>query len=100
MTEGTDGISNKVLVVFWLEEGCSQEEGEVQISWAPINFLIYDKLFVDMIYEAADEWLLKNKLQTEILHEVIFCHERDIDAGGACLGEWFYPLMESHARTS
>jgi len=29
-------IRNKIKVDFYLEDGCSQEEGEVSISWQPI----------------------------------------------------------------
>ena len=67
-------ITNKVRVTFFLEEGCKQEDEEVQIEWTPINFSIYSNLFPDLIYEAAWEWLNEVKLTPNILHEVLFAH--------------------------
>jgi hypothetical protein len=84
--------SNKMLVHFWLDNDCSQEQGEVSISWKPINFMIYSPLFVGMIDEAATDWLAENKLVPETLYEVIFEHIVEHDGGGALLGEWFFPM--------
>jgi len=44
---------NKILVDLWLEDGCSKEDGEVAVSWHPINFSIYSTLFPDMIQEES-----------------------------------------------
>ena len=89
-------ISNKVLVVFHLEDGCKQEEDEVGISWNPINFQIYNKLFIDLIDEACGEWLSENKLNTDFIYEVIFKHVVDRDGGGAVTCEYFEPIHVEH----
>ena len=83
---------NKVLVNLWLEDGCSQEEGEVGRSWSPINFSIYSDLFPDMIYEAIEEWLSNNTMRTEIEYELILEHIQDHDGGGALTNEYFTVL--------
>lgn len=84
--------ANKILVEFFLEEGCKQEDDEVNTSWKPINFMIYDDLFFDLIKEAMSEWLSDHKLQNYQLHEVIFKHVVERDGGGACTGEYFEPI--------
>lgn len=91
--------ANKMLVDLWLEAGCSQEEGEVSISWRPINFSIYSDLFQDMIRGAVDEWLAENKLPTEQRYELIFRHVVDHDGGGAVLDEHFELIHEEHSHT-
>lgn len=85
-------IRNKILVVFNLEEGCSQDAGEVSSCWQPINFMIYHPLFTDLIVEAIDNWLGENEVKHFEHHEVIFAHEIYRDAGGAVLGECFIPI--------
>lgn len=91
-------ISNKVIVTFWLDSGCSQEDGEVSIAWQPVNFAIYDRLFVDLIYEAADEWLSENTLKSEVPYEVLFKHVMEHDGAGACHSEYFSPISEESNR--
>jgi len=88
-------ISNKILVNFFLEEDHSQEDGEVYISWAPINFAIYSDLFVDILDVATSEWLSENKLDVNRRYEVIFQHVIDRDGAGAVCDEWFVPLHSS-----
>lgn len=83
---------NKVLVSLWLEEGCSQDEGEVQRRWHPINFSIYSTLFQDMVNQAVDNWLAENTMRTEIEYELIFQHVHEHDGGGALTDEYFEPL--------
>lgn len=80
---------NKVLVSLWLEDGCSQDEGEVTRSWHPINFSLYSGLFQDMVYEAVDNWLSDNTMRVEIEYELIFQHIREHDVGGALTDEYF-----------
>jgi hypothetical protein len=84
-------ISNKILVTFFLEDGCSQEEGEVSVSWVPINFSIYSPLFHEMVDIAVGEWLSDNKLD-DLVYEVIFSHVVEFDGGGAVVGEYFEPI--------
>lgn len=84
--------SNKIIVEFFLEEGCKQELGEVNISWNPINFGIYNDLFIDLIKEAIDEWLSEHTLRTYLHYEVIFKHVVEHDGAGACAGEYFEPI--------
>jgi len=67
-------IKNKVIVNLWLEDGCKQSEDEVSISWHPINFSIFSKLFQDMVYEGVDEWLSIHNLRTERRYELIMEH--------------------------
>jgi len=87
-------IRNKIRVEFFLEDGCSQEEGEVGTSWQPINFSIYSSLFIDLITEAIDEWLSENTVNVHVTHEVIFAHVIEHDGGGAVVGEFFDPIYE------
>ncbi len=81
--------NNKVIVDMFLGEGCKQELDEVNIAWQPINFMLYDDLFFDLIKEAIQEWLSAHKLVVYQLHEVIFHHVVEHDGGGACVGEYF-----------
>lgn len=84
-------MKNKILIRFFLEEGLSQEDGEVEISWEPINFMIYSNLFQDMAYQAADEWLEENTLAKNIEYYVTFEHEVERDVY-AITGEYFNPV--------
>jgi hypothetical protein len=91
-------MPNIVLVHLHLEEGCSQDEDEVDIQWKPVNFMVYSDLFQDMIYEAVDEYLSDITLKTNEFREVMFKHIVDRDGGGAVLGEWFVPLILKEAE--
>lgn len=92
-------MDNLVLVHLWLESGCSQDDGEVSISWKPVNFMVYSDMFPEMIYEAIAEYLSTITLRHEELKEVLFSHVVDQDGAGAVLGEWFSPthLKEGQA---
>jgi hypothetical protein len=83
---------NKIIVNMFLEDGCKQEDGEVNTSWHPINFSIYDDLFFDLIKEAIEQWLSEHKLAVYQLNEVIFHHVVEHDGAGACMGEYFEPI--------
>lgn len=83
---------NLVLVHLWLEDGCSQDDGEVSIHWKPVNFMIYSDMFPSMIYEAVAEYLSEITLLHEDLKEVLFRHVVERDGAGAVLGEWFEPV--------
>lgn len=87
--EGNSMSKNKIIVDMYLEDGCKQEDGEVNIAWKPINFMIYDDLFFDLINEAIQEWLSEHKLVIHQLNEVIFQHIVEHDGAGACMGEYF-----------
>lgn len=87
-------ISNKILVRFYVEEGCSQDEGEASVEWAPINFFIYSDLFPDLIREAVDEWLDKNIIRNGTRYEVVFAHVRELDGAGYLTSEYFEPVLE------
>jgi len=82
-------IRNKVKVVFFVEDGCRQEDDEASAHWEPINFSIYGELFPQLIQEAIDQWLVDNTIGEHLMYEVIFAHVVDRDGGGAVLGEWF-----------
>ena len=84
-------IKNKILVHFHLEEGCSQDAGEVSAQWIPINFAIYHPLFIELIQMAIDEWLGEHEVENFERHEVIFSHEIEHD-GGAVTSEYFTPI--------
>ena len=86
------GVRNKIKVDFYLEDGCSQEEGEANVSWQPINFSIYSDIFIDLISEATDQWLSENTIEKNMVYEVIFAHEIERDGGGAVVGEYFEPI--------
>ena len=85
-------IRNKIKVIFYLEDGCTQEADEVSSHWSPINFEIYSDLFPDLIQEAIGDWLSENTVDENYIHEVIFAHDIDYDGGGAVTGEWFVPI--------
>ena len=87
-------IRNKILVDFYLEDGCSQEEGEVNTSWKPINFSIYSTLFIELIGDAIAEWLSENTIENDIAYEVIFAHVVEHDGGGAVVGEHFEQIHQ------
>ena len=80
---------NKMLVNLWLDQGCSQKDGEVSISYAPINFLIHSPLFIDMINEAVAAWLSENEIPNEHDCELIFQHVIEHDGAGATHTEYF-----------
>ncbi len=88
------GIRNKIRVEFYLEDGCSQEEGEVNTSWQTVNFSIYSDLFTAMIGEAIAEWLGDNTIEKDTMYEVIFAHVVEHDGGGAVMGEHFDPIYK------
>lgn len=81
--------ANLILVYAYLESGCSQQEGEVLVSWKPINFMIYSPLFQSMAEEAAAEWLGSFTMEPEKKYEAIFMHKIESDGAGAILGEYF-----------
>jgi len=81
--------NNKIMVDLILPDGHSQEDGEVDIRWKPINFWIYSELFPEMISEAVDQWLSENKLEVGVEHELIFQHIVEHDGGGALMDEHF-----------
>lgn len=83
---------NLILVYAYLESGCSQEDGEVSVSWKPINFMIYSPLFQDMATDAAAEWLGTFKMAPETQYEAIFKHVVESDGAGAVHGEYFAPV--------
>lgn len=85
-------IRNKVRVNLLLEKDCSQDDGEVSVSWSPINFDVYSDLFLGIITESVDEWLSENKIEHDVLYEIIFAHCIESDGGGAVLGEYFEPI--------
>ena len=87
-------IGNKVLVNFLLEDGCSQEEGEVNLSWTPINFRIYSHLFTELIEQACDEWVDGCVMSPDRCYEVIFIHRIERDGAGAVHSEYFEPIYE------
>lgn len=82
-------MSNLILVHAFLEDGCSQAEGEIMVSWKPINFMIYSPLFQDMATEAADEWLSTFEMKVEEHYEAIFRHVVESDGAGAVHSEYF-----------
>jgi hypothetical protein len=83
---------NLILVHAYLESGCSQEEGEVSVSWKPINFMIYSPLFQGMATDAADEWLDTFKMEPETHYEAVFKHVVERDGAGAVHSEYFVPV--------
>ena len=85
-------IRNKIKVVFFVEDGCSQDDDEASSHWQPINFSIYNPLFPELIQIAIDEWLMNNTIEKNMAYEVIFAHFMDLDGGGAVLGESFDPI--------
>ena len=85
-------IRNKIKVELYLDDGCSQEAGEVSTSWQTINFSIYSDLFTDIISEAISEWLGDNNVEKNTMYEVIFAHVVEHDGGGAVMGEYFEPI--------
>lgn len=87
-------IRNKVIATIYLDDGCSQDDGEASISWRPVNFDIYNELFPDLIIEAVNEWLLSKRLIVNMSYELILAHEIDRDKGGAVLGESFVVIHD------
>ena len=86
-------IRNKVKVIFFVEDGCKQEDDEASAHWEPINFQIYSGLFPDLIQEAIDQWLVYNEIGEGVTHEVSFAHVVEHDGGGAVVGEYFEPVL-------
>lgn len=87
-------VRNKIIVDIFLEDGCSQEKGEVSSSWQPINFRIYSDLFPELIQHAIDEWLSENSIVSGFIYELIFAHVVEHDGGGAVLGEHFEDIYK------
>ena len=87
-------IRNKIIVNFFVEDGCSQEKGEASSHWRPVNFDIYSELFPELIQLAIDEWLEDNTIRKNVVYEVIFAHVIEHDGGGADLGEYFEPIHQ------
>lgn len=85
-------IRNKIKVDFFVEDGCSQSDGEASTYWQPLNFAIYSELFQELIQIAIDDWLSKNIIAKNVVYEVIFAHTVESDGGGAILGEYFEPI--------
>lgn len=52
-------IRNKIRVCFFLEDGCRQEDDEASAHWEPINFQIYNNLFLELVQDVIDQWLLE-----------------------------------------
>lgn len=88
----TLAIRNKILVNLYLEDGCTQEDGEVNISWLPINFAIYSDLFQELIQTSIDAWLGENEVENNFMYEVIFAHVVEHDGAGAVTSEYFEPI--------
>lgn len=82
-------IKNKVVVNLWLEDDCDKDTDGPIIHWSPMNFSIYNKLFIDMIYETVDQWVSENEMITEKQYELILQHIVEYDGAGACTGEHF-----------
>lgn len=89
-------IRNKVLVCFYVENGCNQDKGEASAEWTPVNFPIYDELFLEMIRDAIDEWLDQNVIRKNTRYEVIFAHVIERDGAGAVTSEYFEPVSLEH----
>ena len=85
-------IRNKIKVEFFVEDGCSQSEGEASSHWQPLNFAIYSELFPQLIQEAIDGWLSENVIDKNVAYEVIFAHTVEHDGCGAVVGEYFEPI--------
>ena len=83
---------NLILVCAYLEDGCSQEDGEVLVSWKPINFMIYSPMFQGMATDAVDEWLRTFKMMPETPYEAVFMHVVESDGAGAVHSEYFVPV--------
>lgn len=82
-------MENLILVHAHLEDGCSQADGEVMVSWKPINFMIYSPLFQGMATDAADEWLSTFTMEPETHYEAVFKHVVESDGAGAIHSEYF-----------
>jgi hypothetical protein len=90
-------IRNKIKVEFFLEDGCSQDEGEVSRHWQPINFSIYSTIFYELIEIAMDEWIEDHTIKKNIVHEVIFAHFIERDGAGAVTSEYFEPIYSERS---
>ena len=82
-------VRNKIIVSIHLDDDCSQEDGEVSISWKPINFMIYSTLFPEIIELSVDDWLSDRTIKKGLLYEVIMQHRVEHDGAGAVMGEYF-----------
>ena len=89
-------IRNKVKVIFFVEDGCYQNEGEASAHWEPINFAVYSSLFPELIQDAIDGWLEDNTIIDGVAYEVIFAHTVNRDRAGAVLDELFEPIYTEH----
>lgn len=85
-------ISNKVLVTIFLEEGHKQDDDEYDARWRPINFDIYNPLFLDLVDEAISNWLGDHQLKHNHAYEILFKHIVEHDGGGAVTSEYFEPI--------
>lgn len=81
-------IRNKIRVCLYLGDDCSQEKGEVTISWEPINFMVYSDLFPEIIAISIDNWLGDNAIDNLCEYELIFEHIM-VNDGGVITEEYF-----------
>ena len=88
-------MKNIAEVHFWLESGCSQDDGEVSMMWQPLNFMIYSPLFQDMIEEFSEEWLGDNRLEVETEYRVLVEHVVEYDGAGALMAEYFQQMANT-----
>lgn len=86
-------MRNLILVHAYLEDGCSQADGEVRISWKPVNFMIYSDLFQGMATDAAEEWIGSFKMKPETTYEAHFEHVVEHDGAGAVTSEYFMFIL-------
>ena len=82
-------VRNKIIVSIYLDDDCSQEDGEVSISWQPINFMIYSTLFPEIVALSIDDWISDRTIKKGVLYEVIMQHRVEHDGAGAVTGEYF-----------
>jgi hypothetical protein len=82
-------VKNKILVNLFLEDGCKQDDSEVNISWKPINFEIHSRLFPEIIDTSIDGWLSDNELIHGFAYELIMTHIMESDGCGVVSAEYF-----------
>lgn len=82
-------MRNKIVAHLYLPHDCSQKDDEFERSWSPINFMIYDPLFFDMVEEALQGWASEHEMRHEWVYELIMEHVIDRDRVGAVTGEYF-----------
>ena len=84
---------NKIIVNIFLASGHSQKDGEVEISWHPINFSLYSDLFPVMVKDSVDDYLSNNKLEFDADYEIIMSHMMEFSQDGfSVTAEWFEPI--------